>query len=96
MSEPWVPNWTIHPGEILRETLEELHLSPRVAAIAMNVEEADLVAVLECRAPITAEMARRLAVFAVTERMWLALQRHHDEALARGAPNLSDGAPDTP
>lgn len=82
------PDWAVHPGEILRELLEDLRLSVRVAATATGIGEEALTAVLKGRAPITEDIARRLAVLPVSGRLWLNLQRDHDASLARGAEAL--------
>jgi addiction module HigA family antidote len=70
----------IHPGEILRE---EFHQRPYTLAHVLDVSEAHARALLEERAPITRELARRLARQTMTSAVfWTHLQRAHAAAKA--------------
>ena len=50
-----------HPGRYLREDLEEFGIEPRTFAKRIGVELEDLLAVLEEKAPITQDLAERIA-----------------------------------
>jgi addiction module HigA family antidote len=57
-----VPNLPpTHPGEFLAEDLAEIEMSVEQFADALNVPTATIEAVLQCRAPLTAELALRVA-----------------------------------
>ena len=77
----------IHPGEILREELDTLDVSPRQLADALGVP-AELVAdVLNGQEPITPDLAQRLAGYCGTSPgLWLDLQigydRHRSKKMA--------------
>ena len=66
----------VHPGPALRRyCVEASGRSVREVAHAMGVEEAELAAVIECRAPITPAMAVRIAkTFGGSAEVWHALQ----------------------
>ena len=69
----------IHPGEILREELDEAKLSARALAAALGVPTNRITAILNQRRGITADTALRLArFFATTPELWLNLQTAYD------------------
>ena len=74
-----------HPGEILlHDCIEALNLSIGDAADHLQVSEADLTAICECRAPVTADMAVRFEMaFGSTADHWMRMQAAHDLAQAR-------------
>ena len=74
-----------HPGEILlHDCIEALSLSIGEAAEHLQVSEADLTAICECKAPVTADMAVRFEMaFGSTADHWLRMQAAHDLAKAR-------------
>ena len=74
-----------HPGEsLLIDCIEALNLTVAEVAAHMRVPEAELAAVCECRAPITADLAVRIDMaFGGTAETWLAMQSAHDLAKAR-------------
>ena len=69
-----------HPGEILRELyLEPLGLAITVAAEALGVTRKHISSIVNGRAPVSPEMALRLAqAFATEPEFWLNLQAQHD------------------
>jgi addiction module HigA family antidote len=74
----------IHPGEILREELDELGLSARALAAALKVPTNRITAILNQRRGITADTALRLArFFGTSPEFWLNLQNAHDLRLAQ-------------
>lgn len=69
-----------HPGEILREMyLDPLGVSITQAAEALGVTRKHVSAIVNGRAPVTPEMAVRLAtVFATEPEIWVNLQAQYD------------------
>ena len=61
----------IHPGEILKGELEELHLSANALSKALNVPANRITAILSERRGITADTALRLARFFGTSPAWI-------------------------
>jgi len=65
----------VHPGEILREELEELGLSANTMAHALDVPANRVSAILKGRRGITADTALRLSrFFGTTPQVWMNLQ----------------------
>ena len=89
-----------HPGEIIRhEFIEYLDISLGEAAELLDMDARQLTAIVECREPITLNIARRLSlVVGSNTDMWLRLQAGYDNAPARKTSNMdkrfdaSDGA----
>lgn len=77
----------IHPGTVLEtEFLTPLAVSPTALAQALGVPARVLTAVLEARAPMTAELALRLARhLGTTPEFWLNLQQAYDLAITQDA-----------
>jgi addiction module HigA family antidote len=70
---------SFHPGEHIQEELDELSLTPEAFATQLGVSVAELVAVLEGRQSITAELALRLGhFFGMSAQFWLNLQSSFD------------------
>lgn len=66
----------VHPGEILRD---ELGLSPRDFAKALDLAADTVAGILDGRRSVTADTALRLArYFGATPRVWLNLQAAYD------------------
>ena len=74
-----------HPGRSLfHSCIEALDLTVAEAAGHLKVEEADLQAICDGQAPITADMAVRLEqAFGSTAEFWLRRQAAHDLAQVR-------------
>jgi len=73
----------IHPGEILRDELEELGLSANAMARALDVPPTCIAEILNGSRAITADTALRLARwFGTSARFWMNLQSSYDLALA--------------
>lgn len=73
----------IHPGEILAEELDELHLTPDTLARELDVPVAWLLDILNGERGITAEAALRLSrYFGTSARFWMNLQQSYDLAVA--------------
>jgi antitoxin HigA-1 len=73
-----------HPGDIIRDCLDELGVSVTDAAKALGVTRAALSRVINRRAGVSAEMAVRLEkTLGSTADFWLRLQLNHDLAQIR-------------
>jgi addiction module HigA family antidote len=73
-----------HPGELIRETLEELGVSISDAANALGVTRQQLHNVVAARSDITTEMALRLEkALGSTADTWLRMQVNYNLAKAR-------------
>ncbi len=70
----------VHPGEILRELyLKPLGITITQAAAALGVTRKHVSAIVNSRAPVTPDMAMRLAKALATEpELWVNLQAQHD------------------
>jgi addiction module HigA family antidote len=69
----------IHPGEILREELEELNYSANRFASLLHVPVNRITHILNGQRSITADTALRLAkFFGTTPEFWLNLQNAYD------------------
>ena len=80
-----------HPGEILREDiLPELGLSRSRVAADLGVEQQQLEAVLDERAPVTPELAVRLGAYLGNgPEIWLRMQMAHDLWQAQRVVDIS-------
>ena len=87
----------IHPGEFLREILEERHLSQAHFARVIGVAPMRISHVLKGTRPVTAELALLFGrVFGQSPQYWLNLQSSYDLKLAektiaaqlKGVPEL--------
>lgn len=81
-----------HPGEVLKDLyLQPLGITQVDAADALGVSRKHLSAILNARAPITPDMAVRLAIGLETDaEFWLNLQAQHDLWIERkkSRPNV--------
>jgi len=79
----------IHPGEYLKEILEELHLSQNALALSIGVSAMRISHVVHGKRPVTAELAILFGkAFGQTPQYWMNLQASYDlkvteKALAR-------------
>jgi addiction module HigA family antidote len=69
-----------HPGEILRELyLKPMGITITQAADALGMSRKHVSAIVNGRAPVTPDMAMRLAAaFATEPELWVNLQAQHD------------------
>ncbi len=66
----------VHPGEILREELQELGLSANALSKALGVPVNRVTMILNGQRGVTADTALRLArYFGTTPQLWLNLQK---------------------
>ncbi|NJD37625.1 MAG: HigA family addiction module antidote protein [Geobacter sp.] len=69
----------IHPGEYLKELLEELHLSQNTFALSIGVSAMRISHVVHGKRPVTAELAILFArAFSQTPQYWMNLQASYD------------------
>jgi len=74
----------IHPGEFLKETLDELGLTQAAFADALGVSPMRVSHLLRGDRPVTAEMALRLGrALGQTPQYWLNLQTTYDLKIAQ-------------
>ena len=81
----------VHPGEILREELDELGVSASALAEVLAVPTDLVTAILKGERDITADMALRLSrYFGTTPQLWLNLQQSFELRVSgRSARDLS-------
>jgi addiction module HigA family antidote len=66
----------VHPGEILRDELDELGMSAKAFAEALDVPSNRISAILKGQRGITADTALRLSRYlGTTPQVWLNLQK---------------------
>lgn len=77
MTRTYIPP---HPRRYLREDLEEFGIDPRTFAKRIGVEPEDLLAVLDEKAPITQDLAERIAgnLEGPPAAMWFAMQKEFE------------------
>jgi addiction module HigA family antidote len=88
MSEIAIPNGlpAVHPGEFLREIIDELGLTQAALAQALGVSPMRVSHVLRGSRPVTAELALRLGrALRQTPQYWLNLQADFDLKTAQTA-----------
>jgi plasmid maintenance system antidote protein VapI len=91
------PDWTIAPGVMLEEWMEENGLSSRVLAVACGgrgriAETMTLIGDVVERRPLTGLHARVLAAgTGISALFWLALEHDYRAGLAAGLTDASDG-----
>ena len=80
-----------HPGEIvLHEYIEYWDMTVTEAAERLDMDARQLTAIVECREPITLNVARRLSlVVGSNTDMWLRLQASYDNAPIRNAASMA-------
>jgi len=73
----------VHPGEILREEMEELELSARALAEALNVPANRVSSIVNGTRGITADTALRLSRYlGTTPELWMNLQKSYELRMA--------------
>ena len=74
----------IHPGEILKEELNSLSMSPSALAQHIGVPPNRICAIVNGRRSITADTALRLSqCFGTSPEFWMNLQTSYEIKLAR-------------
>jgi addiction module HigA family antidote len=76
----------IHPGEHLKEFMDDFGLTMNQLAKALRVSPNRVTAIIHGTRGITAETAMRLArYFETSVQMWMNLQAHYEMEIARDA-----------
>ena len=76
----------VHPGEYIAETLEELGMSARELALALNIPANRISDIVRCRRGITADTALRLGRWLGTgPDVWMNLQKNWELRTAEEA-----------
>jgi addiction module HigA family antidote len=76
----------IHPGEYIREALEDLGLTQAALAQALGVSAMRISHLVREERPVTAELALRLGqAFGQSPQYWLNLQTDYDLKIAKAA-----------
>jgi addiction module HigA family antidote len=87
----------VSPGEVLREQLDELGMSPSALAAALHVQTTRVTGILNATRALTAETALRLERYfaGTTAQFWLNLQTSFDlrRAELEGVKALSEIRP---
>lgn len=79
-----------HPGEIIAETLEDMNISLRQFAKAMEIAPSTASRLITKQADVTPEMALRLsAVIGSTPETWLKIQSNYSLNKAKQVLDLS-------
>lgn len=82
----WLPDWSVHPGEILGEWASERRITGAQIALMTGVSIAEINAILRGAAPVTRPIAEVLQlVTGITVQLWLGMQAAFDTHAARGA-----------
>ena len=77
----------VHPGEMLREELEELGLSANAMAQALDVPANRVSAILKGQRGVTADTALRLSrFFGTTPQVWMNLQKTYARRIDHACP----------
>ena len=80
----------IHPGEFLKEIVDEMGLSQVALAQALGISTMRVSHVLKGTRPVSAELALRLGrVMGQTPQYWLNLQASYDLKIAQRANEAS-------
>jgi len=76
----------VHPGEFIREILDELGMTQAELARAVGLSTMRISHVANCKRPVTAEMALLFGkVFGQTPQYWINLQAAYDLKTAEKA-----------
>lgn len=78
------PDWSVHPGEILLDELEERGMSQSELATRLGVSAKHVNRIIKGRAGFSASFAVKLeTVLGISAKFWLNVQANHDLRLAR-------------
>ena len=81
---PWHPSWESHPGEMLREKLQEMGLTQKAAAERLGIAAPEFNGLVTGARRITPMQALRLEdLTGISARMWLHSQADYDLSVER-------------
>lgn len=89
---PFLPDWTIRPGETLAEILIDRYLGSEAAGKLTGLRPEEIEDVVHGRTAIDGRIAERLAKLGPSAQFWLNFQSNYERDLARGAKDVSKGA----
>lgn len=97
MSPNWSPDWSVHPGEILREELQARGITQALFAADIQRPAKTINMIIKGKKGITADTALDLeGALGVSAQFWVRLQAEHDLWVARqcrdGVKTTRDGA----
>jgi antitoxin HigA-1 len=73
----------VHPGEVLKDELEEIGLSANAVALALRIPANRLTGIINGKRGITADTAMRLGrYFGTSPQLWMNLQAKYDLNIA--------------
>lgn len=73
----------IHPGETLKEILDDRDMTQRELALRTNVREPHISGIVNCQKPISASFAKKLEyALEVDASFWINLQANYDKEVA--------------
>lgn len=76
----------VHPGEILKDELNELHMSGNALALALRIPANRVTEIINGKRSVSADTALRLArYFSTSAQLWMNLQSHFDLETAEQA-----------
>jgi addiction module HigA family antidote len=76
----------VHPGEILKDELQELRMSANALALALRIPANRVTEIINGRRSVSADTALRLArYFGTSAQIWMNLQSRFDLATAEEA-----------
>jgi plasmid maintenance system antidote protein VapI len=88
------PDWTMRPGVILREMMDDSGMSVRMIAKIAGLEPALIEGVLDGSVPITDPISERLACgtapLRVSAQFWRNAEKLYRDGLAAGKKDISD------
>lgn len=86
------PDWTVAPGETLRELLDERDMTPKQLAIRTYLDEPTVYEVLSglpLTEAVAIELERAFGDEGPAAEFWLALERNHRKWIAKHRPGMT-------
>lgn len=84
MADTFTPDYAVHPGATLKESLDSSGMSQTELAERTGLSRKTINGIVNGKEPLTHETALQLEkVFRVPARFWVNLQANHDETVAR-------------
>jgi HTH-type transcriptional regulator/antitoxin HigA len=81
---PWIPDWSVHPGEILGEALEERNITQLALAAQLGRPMSAVSRIINGKRRITADTALQLEkALGISAQFWVHAQANHDLHLAQ-------------
>ena len=78
------PDYAVHPGETLKEKLEELEMSPKEFSIRTGKPVKTISEIINCKSSITPDMAVQFEkVLGISAGFWIRHQADYNEFVAR-------------